>query len=357
MAEIVRIAGAAMTARAEAAESLVFDYRTAVDSIEWGGANSDCQVYDYERVVAKLDALLKKTPEGMGKKIADMRQHALNISQDGMEGALVETSILDAHRQALHEVCPTHPVLKGKPPSFGVWEAQRRELDSMVSKLAELEKERDHLCKELTQCEEARDENAKLYAEQDAELARLRIVCQEQLAKLEEIHALRARVSELSAERDAAAQSRNCANASLIQAEQRAERMADAGKRLVKLIVEREPMLEAAFHQSDVELDHNFGFRDRALIEAHQGFVAALADQPAQANTREAALIAAGDALYNADGGEIHEAMEQWDAAKQGAQPVETADEKLARRIVEVRRDYGSLAAFFDAARKQEDAS
>lgn len=43
---------------------------------------------------------------------------------------MVEVSRLDAVRQALHSVSPDHPVLKDNPPSFGVWEHLRHQVEA-----------------------------------------------------------------------------------------------------------------------------------------------------------------------------------------------------------------------------------
>ena len=65
------------------------------------------------------------------KENADLERWRQNIGQDICEGALVPTSLLDATRQALHEVARFHPALDNKPPSYGVWEMLRKEVDRL----------------------------------------------------------------------------------------------------------------------------------------------------------------------------------------------------------------------------------
>jgi len=50
------------TKRAEAAEALNNEWKKTVDAIEWGGAHSEVQVYNYQHVVDSLDHLSRITP-------------------------------------------------------------------------------------------------------------------------------------------------------------------------------------------------------------------------------------------------------------------------------------------------------
>ncbi len=70
-----------------------------------------------------------------GKEYDAIRRHQINLYQDSCEGALIEVSYYDAVRQALSEISPDHPVLKGMPPTFGVWEAQRKEIERLHAAL------------------------------------------------------------------------------------------------------------------------------------------------------------------------------------------------------------------------------
>jgi hypothetical protein len=103
-----------------------------------------------------------------------------------------------------------------------------------------------------------------------AELERLRIVCQEQLAKLEEIHALRARVSDLDKRTKERALICNELLSRAQKAEQRAERLADA---LWECLDER---------VRDERGDPDYIFTDQGRTQLTEKIKAALADQPAQ---------------------------------------------------------------------------
>lgn len=60
-------------------------------------------------------------------RLADLERWRSDLYQDQCEGAYVETSWADAALQALSEVAPDHPLLKGEPPSYGVWLSLRKE--------------------------------------------------------------------------------------------------------------------------------------------------------------------------------------------------------------------------------------
>ena len=76
------------------------------------------------------DCLFRILAELVGE-VEHYERWATNIAQDGFEGCWVEVSHVDAARQALAEVSPDHPVLKCRPPSFGVWEAQRLHIEKL----------------------------------------------------------------------------------------------------------------------------------------------------------------------------------------------------------------------------------
>lgn len=61
------------------------------------------------------------------ERLAELERWRMDLAQDQCEGAYVETSWADAALQALSEVAPDHPLLKGEPPSYGVWLSLRRE--------------------------------------------------------------------------------------------------------------------------------------------------------------------------------------------------------------------------------------
>lgn len=67
----------------------------------------------------------------------DRDRHLYNLYQDQCENAFVEVSAYDALRQALSEVAPDHPALKGAPPAFGVWTQQRKQITALQSQLEE----------------------------------------------------------------------------------------------------------------------------------------------------------------------------------------------------------------------------
>lgn len=52
--------------------------------------------------------------------------------QDRCENAYVEVSRWDAALQALAEVAPEHPLLKGGHPNYGVWTMMRKQLESIA---------------------------------------------------------------------------------------------------------------------------------------------------------------------------------------------------------------------------------
>ncbi len=74
-------------------------------------------------------------------RLAELERWELNIYQDNCENALVEVSLLDAARQVIHTLNPDHPFLKAPMPSFGVWEAQRKEIERLVAEKHDLLKE------------------------------------------------------------------------------------------------------------------------------------------------------------------------------------------------------------------------
>lgn len=68
-------------------------------------------------------------------RFAQLSRWAANVYQDSCENAYVEVSLLDAALQALSEVAPDHPLLKGKPPSFGVWQKLNHENQQLKEEL------------------------------------------------------------------------------------------------------------------------------------------------------------------------------------------------------------------------------
>ncbi len=70
-------------------------------------------------------------------RLAELERWQLNLVQDGYEGALVPVSLLDAARQVIHTLNPNHPFLVAPMPSFGVWEAQRHEIERLEALLRE----------------------------------------------------------------------------------------------------------------------------------------------------------------------------------------------------------------------------
>jgi hypothetical protein len=103
--------------------------------------------------IATLEAKLKACSEALDScigerdkakaELADAKRHLTNIFQDQCESAFVEVSVADSYRQALAEVAPDHPTLKGVPPTFGVWEKLSREN-------GELRAENERMSKRLT---------------------------------------------------------------------------------------------------------------------------------------------------------------------------------------------------------------
>lgn len=78
-------------------------------------------------------------------ELNDTRRWKSNLYQDRCESAYIEVSLFDAAKQALSEVAPDHPFLKGEPPSFGVWEKLSKENDEMRDELVRLRKEMEIL--------------------------------------------------------------------------------------------------------------------------------------------------------------------------------------------------------------------
>jgi uncharacterized protein YjiS (DUF1127 family) len=73
----------------------------------------------------------------------------LDLFQDRCENAYVETSLLDEARRIIHELRPDHPFLARPIGSYGVWAAQRREIDELRERAAKLEKVADRLLTDL----------------------------------------------------------------------------------------------------------------------------------------------------------------------------------------------------------------
>jgi len=70
------------------------------------------------------------------KEAEQLRRYNTDQLQDRCENAYVETSRWDAALQALAEVAPDHPLLKGGHPSYGVWTMMRKQLDASQQAIA-----------------------------------------------------------------------------------------------------------------------------------------------------------------------------------------------------------------------------
>lgn len=93
--------------------------------------------------IADVARQLERELNDWKNRAENAERYANDMLQDTYEGAYVPTSLRDCLVQALTEVAPNHPVLKAKPPSYGVWEKLRKELDEANEKLDLVTKQRD----------------------------------------------------------------------------------------------------------------------------------------------------------------------------------------------------------------------
>ena len=84
--------------------------------------------------LAEIADRLEELEDGLTKHA----RHLQNIYQDRCENAYCEASVADSFRQALAEISPDHPALKGAPPSFGVWESLSKENEMRAQDTARL---------------------------------------------------------------------------------------------------------------------------------------------------------------------------------------------------------------------------
>lgn len=96
-----------------------------------------------ERLMTTPRRNIIETAREAATEIRTLRRHATNLYQDACEGAYAEVSFCDAMRQALSEVAPEHPALKGQPPNFGTWESLARDNAALRSQVADLAAQRD----------------------------------------------------------------------------------------------------------------------------------------------------------------------------------------------------------------------
>lgn len=89
------------------------------------------QASEQQTKVSILSASLSKEVIELCDKIRDLWRYEQHIVQDGFEGAYVEVSRWDAALQALAEVAPNHPLLKGEHPNYGVWTMMRKRLEEL----------------------------------------------------------------------------------------------------------------------------------------------------------------------------------------------------------------------------------
>lgn len=85
-----------------------------------------------------------KDPTERIKELEEQVKHLTRYNtdqiQDRCENAYVEVSRWDAALQALSEVAPDHPLLKGSHPNYGVWTMQQKRIEELENELRQDEK-------------------------------------------------------------------------------------------------------------------------------------------------------------------------------------------------------------------------
>lgn len=71
------------------------------------------------------------------EKVKNLTRYNTDQIQDRFENAFVEVSRWDAALQALSEVAPEHPLLKGSHPNYGVWTMQQKRIEELENELNE----------------------------------------------------------------------------------------------------------------------------------------------------------------------------------------------------------------------------
>lgn len=84
-----------------------------------------------EHVCIRVAHVALEVVSKLRAEVGRLQRWEANVLQDNCENAFVETTIMDVHRQALHDVAPDHPLLKQELPSFGVWEMQRKKIEEL----------------------------------------------------------------------------------------------------------------------------------------------------------------------------------------------------------------------------------